>query len=560
MGLRTTSTGVAAPPRRRPTWRATRTAISLTALTSLLLACAPAAPVPAAPPSAPPSAPAAAPAPAAPAANPPAPPAANPAGPASGQITIVYESEPPTIVPKDTASNNGYFVLDNVYDHLVARDYSSGVAKLAPQLADSWSRVDDRTWRFKLHQGVKFTNGEVFNADAVVTAIADMTDPQKPGQVINEYGTLQSAARIDEFTADITTSDPDPILPERLVHFPIPAPNWLKTSDLTTLGAQAIGSGPYLLADYQKGQYLLFKANPNYWGPNKAKIAEIKMVPRNEEAVRAAMLQAGEVDLAFHIALDDAKKAPRTIIEQSQESVIVDINSEHPVMKDVRVRQAIAEAVDVQGIVNGLYPGGIAVPLTGQVVRQGTSGWNPELKMYPYNLDEAKQLMQDSGAVGTAVEYFDRVGFFPRSEELAELVANQLTQIGFKVTVRYLDAAAATEKKRATKPEQSPPDLLETSVSSPILDSSRIFDSYHVCGGRFRSGCDPEFDRRYTEAKALQGEARDKAFQGLWAYEYDKYLYLPLVGLNWAHGASTRLQWTPRIDGLELFTEMSLNP
>ena len=69
-----------------------------------------------------------------------------------------------------------------------------------------------------------------------------------------------------------------------------------------------------------------------------------------------------------------------------------------------------------------------------------------------------------------------------------------------------------------------------------------------------------EFDRKYTEAKALTGEARDKAFQGLWEYANDKYLYLTLFGLNWVHGAAPKLQWTPRIDGLVLYTEMSLTP
>ena len=87
-----------------------------------------------------------------------------------------------------------------------------------------------------------------------------------------------------------------------------------------------------------------------------------------------------------------------------------------------------------------------------------------------------------------------------------------------------------------------------------------IFDVYYVCGARNRIGCDPEFDRRYAEAKVLTGDARDKAFQGLWEYAYDKYWYMPLFGLNWAHGATAKLQWTPRIDGMVLFSEMSLNP
>ena len=141
-------------------------------------------------------------------------------------------------------------MLDNVYDHLTARDWSSGTAKLVPQLAESWTPVDPNTWRFKLRQGVKFTNGEKFNADAVVAAIDDMANPQKPGLAIGEYGTLQSAKKVDEFTADIITKVPDPILPERLVHFPIPAPNWLKNANLRATSTEAVGSGPYILAEY----------------------------------------------------------------------------------------------------------------------------------------------------------------------------------------------------------------------------------------------------------------------------------------------------------------------
>ncbi|MFN8637223.1 MAG: ABC transporter substrate-binding protein [Chloroflexota bacterium] len=244
-------------------------------IVSLGAACAPTPPAaPAQPPAAParpaepakPVAPVATTAPAA-AAQPTTAPAAQPASSASsasGKITIVFENDPDTIVPRDAYTNNGYFVLDNVYDHLVARDWSSGSAKLVPQLAESWTAVDPKTWRFKLRQGVTFTNGEKFTADAVVAAITDIANPEKPGLAIGEYGPLQSAKKIDDFTADIITRDADPILPERLVHFPIPAPNWLKNANLTVTSTEAVGSGPYILAEYVPKDHLLFKANPNY--------------------------------------------------------------------------------------------------------------------------------------------------------------------------------------------------------------------------------------------------------------------------------------------------------
>ena len=133
---------------------------------------------------------------------------------------------------------------------------------------------------------------------------------------------------------------------------------------------------------------------------------------------------------------------PRGIIEQTQELPMFRINCEHPVMKDVRVRQAIAEAIDTQGMIKSLYPAASAVQPNGQLVRQGTVGWNPNLKPYPYNPDEAKRLMQETGAVGTPVEFIDRPGLFPRAGEVGELIINQLNQIGFKATMRHLESAA----------------------------------------------------------------------------------------------------------------------
>jgi peptide/nickel transport system substrate-binding protein len=565
-------------PRWHP-WRTVRTAGALTVLSSLLLACAPAAPpasnstpAPAAPavaapakpaeasPQVAPAKPAAGAQPAASPAAAAAPVAAKPAGPASGQIVIVNEAEPDTILPKDASQPNAYFIVDNLYDHLTGLDYSSGVGKLVPELADSWTRVDDHTWRFQLHQGVTFINGETFDADAVVTAVTDLVDPQKPGRTLDNYGTLQSAKKIDDFTVDITTKDTDPILPERLARFVVPAPNWLKTSSVQTLSTQAVGSGPYILVDWQQGKYLLLKANENYWGPNKPKIAEIKVIGRSEQTVRSTMVQAGEADLAYNVTLDQAKQAPRTIIQQTQRAPSIRINWEHPVLQDVRVRQAIAEAIDTQGMIDTLYPGGVAVPLTGQVVRQGSVGWNPNLKPYPYNPDEAKRLLQEAGAVGTPVELVDRPGQWPHADEVSELIVNWLNQVGFKTTLRHLEAAAAADALHAVKPGEQRADLLPTPISNPILDSSRPFSVFYACGGRNRIGCDPEFDRRYAEARVLSGDARDQAFQSLWAYAYDKYWYVPLFGLNWAHGASAKLQWTPRIDELVLFSEMSLTP
>jgi peptide/nickel transport system substrate-binding protein len=199
------------------------------------------------------------------------------------------------------------------------------------------------------------------------------------------------------------------------------------------------------------------------------------------------------------------------------------------------------------------------VPVNGQLAREGTTGYNPGLKAYPHDPAAAKRLLQEAGAVGTQVEYVGRPSQFPRATEVSELVVNWLNEIGFKAKVRFLEGAAASEALRSVKPDQPRTDLHMTSVSNPVLDSSRAFDVYHACGGRNNIGCDTDWDRKYTEAKGLAGDARDKAFQGLWESASEMYKYVPLFGLNWAHGTSAKLQWTPRLDGLVVLTSMSLN-
>ena len=239
-----------------------------------------------------------------------------------GSMTMVIEAEPDTILLKDATTDNASFVMGNVYDQLTARDWSTGEPKIVGELAESFSQsqTDPKTWRFKLRQGLTFINGEPFTADAVVAVVDSVVDPAKPGLGIDEFGlTGGKATKIDEFTVDITTAEADAIFPGRLVRMGIPAPKWLASMPNDSSITQAVGSGPYKLAEYTKGSHFLLKANEDYWGPNKPKIAEIKIIFRNEAAVRASMLQAGEVQLATLLTPEAAKALPANVVELTGE-------------------------------------------------------------------------------------------------------------------------------------------------------------------------------------------------------------------------------------------------
>jgi peptide/nickel transport system substrate-binding protein len=560
---------------RDPWGRARRSAASLVLTTGILaVACAPAAPVSPAATAAPakPAAPAAA-----PSASPGASPAASPGAavapaPAAGavakvqpkgSITMVIESDGDTIHPKDGTTDNAMFVMGNVYDGLTARDWSTGTPKIVGKLAESFeqSTADPKTWRFKLRQGLKFINGEPVNADAVVNMVNFVTDPANPGLAIDEFGLNGAkATRIDEYTVDITTKEADAIYPSRVVRMGIPAPKWLASMPNDNSITQAVGSGPYKLVEFVKGDHFLLQANPDYWGPNKPRIAEIKIVFRNEAAVRGAMLQAGEVQLATLLTPEQAKQMPASIIELTGEAVGIKINPEHPVLKDLRVRQAINMSLDRKSMIDSLY-GDVAEPLNGMMVRKSSLGWNPNLKEYPYDPAKAKQLVQDAGAVGQSIELISRNGVVPRVDEVTELFANQVNQSGLKVTVRSLEVGQWRAANRQVKPGETRTDLLLTSASDPVLDSSRTLNNYYKCGGVNAQWCDQEWTTKFNNVLGLSGDARAKGFQELWQVAYDQNVFTPLFGLNFIHGISPKLHWgtTKRYDLIRDFTEWTLD-
>ena len=571
---RLTSRAATSPASGRLTRRAfLACCITTVGVAGLLAACAPQAPAtPAKPADSTPAKPAdsAAPKPAAPVATA-APaavvkptdaskPAAATATQAKGSITMVLETDPDTIQPKDGTTDNAMFVLGNVYDGLTGRDWSSGQPKIVPKLAESYSQQSDpRTWRFKLRPGLKFTNGEPVNADAVVHMVTYVTDKEKPGLGIDEFGLSgATATKVDDLTVDITTRTPDAIYPSRAVRMSIPAPKWLQNSPQDAAIREAVGTGPYKLVEYVRGSHFLLRVNEEYWGTPKPTIGEIKVVFRNEAVVRASMLQAGEVQLATLLTTDDARKMPAHMIELTGESVGIRINTEHPVLKDPRVRQAINLSIDRKGMIDSLY-GDVAEPLNGMMVRKTSLGWNPNLKEYPFDLPRAKQLIQEAGAVGQSIELISRNGIVPRVGEVNELVADQISQSGLKVTVKSLEVGQWRTIMRQVKEGEARSDLQLTAVSDPVLDSSRALINYFQCGGVQSTWCDQAWTEKFTQVLGMSGDARAKGFQELWATAYDQNVFIPLYGLNFIHGISPKLKWGPvRQDLIRNFAEWTL--
>ncbi len=473
---------------------------------------------------------------------------------ANGTLTVAIGAEPATMLPRDACRYETNFITDNIYERLTRRNADGSVVGW---LAESFEQTDELTWRFKLRPGISFSNGEALNADAVVETIKYYFNPDVASRCRGDYSTIASAAKVDDMTVEIKTKTVDPTIPSRLLKLYIIAPKWLTTTPDEAAATTAMGTGPYIFEEWTKGDHITLKANPNYWGEQKPTIGSVRVVARGEAAVRAAMVQAGEADVAVNISKEQAAPLPKSVTENTTEAVFVRMNVQNPVLSDVNVRKAIAETIDAGTIMEALYPG-VSTPLNGQIVRPSALGHNPDLAPYPYKPEEAKALIDAAGAAGKELKLIVRTDLIPNVSELAEAMQGMLEEAGLKVTLVPMEAAPWRDLLFANKEGQERTDLIIISASNIQFDTSRVMNFYYGTG-QFSHSDDAAFQADMDKAAVLSGDERIAAYRKLWADAYDKYWVVPLFGIDYIHGLSARTDWTPRDDGFVYFNTMTLS-
>ncbi len=473
---------------------------------------------------------------------------------ASGQITIAVPAEPESLLPRNGCSYTSQFVTDNVYERLLRREADG---TFSGWLAESYERIDELTWRFKLRQGITFTNGEPFNADSVVNGIAYYRDPAFASQCISDYISLDTAVKVDDYTVDVTTRYPDPNFAASfgILSFMLPK-DWLNDTPDTQASTTMVGTGPYMLTEWVKGSHLTLTANPNYWGEPKPTIETIRLVARDEGEVRAAMVKAGEADIAINLSPEQAEQMPKTAKELTTEAVLIRINTLHPVLSDIRVRRAIALSIDNQMLIDALFPG-ISSPLNGQIARPSARGYNPDLAPYPYDPAEARRLVTEAGATGTELEFYLRSDLMPGVGELGEAVQAMVEESGLKIKLVMVEAAPWRELLNARNEGQARTDLFISSASNQTFDSSRLINGYFGNGSMSHAD-NADFAARSAVVAGLDGEERAAGYRALWQEIYDNVWVIPLFGLDYVHGLSKRVNWAPRDDSFIYWNTVTL--
>lgn len=385
-------------------------------------------------------------------------------------------------------------------DPLMRMNYETN--ELEPALAVSWERIDDTTLEVKLREGVTFQNGEPLNADAVKYSFERALNPDLALSVISRVRNITDVEVVDDYTVRFTTDAPDPILDQRLTVVNIVPPDYIEEVGEEEFAISPIGTGAFRLVEHIPQQEMIFEAWPDSWRRAPA-LQRLIIRPIPDDAARLSALRAGDIDLAYGVPPDQigaTQDAGFEIVSAVKGYVfavrITYVDCDCP-FEDVRVRQALQYAIDKQAIAEQLF-GGFTEPAPGQHLLPFAFGYNPDVEMYPYDPDKARDLLTEAGypdGFDTVFQTTDGRGLLDK--EVSEAVVGYLNDAGIRAKMEIIDSAQYVESFHNA--ELRSPLQLGWWLYIP-LDAEFVL-TWFQCSEPRKFHCDPAFDEVYNASR-----------------------------------------------------------
>ncbi len=377
---------------------------------------------------------------------------------ASGKsLRYATQDEPQTLDPHSANMSVTNRLLSNVYEGLVGRDKDF---KLVPWLATSWTQPDALIWRFKLRAGVKFHDGSPFVADDVVFSVERAQHPLS--QLKAAVQGVERARRIDDLTVEFIMKEPNPVLLNHLTYLRIMNRTWAikhraqtpqnyKDNEDTYAARHTNGTGPFEVKERQPDVRTVLVENKHWWNrtsPERGNVTEVTLLPISSRPTRLAALITGEVQFVNDPPTQDVPRLradPKIKVIEGQENRIQylafdmqrdellysDVKGKNP-WKDIRVRQAVAHAIDVEAIRSKVMRG-MSEP-AGTIMTKFDQGYSADAdKRLPLDQARAKRLLAEAGYPNGFSVTLDCSGTQPASD-ICPAVATMLSQIGIRVT------------------------------------------------------------------------------------------------------------------------------
>lgn len=453
-----------------------------------------------------------------------------------GEVLVAaIGGEPDQLDPQKTTSYFAFEVLENVFDTLVEPDEN---LEMQPALAESWEVSDDQlTWTFTLRDDVTFHDGSEFTSADVVYSYNRIIDEELSNAW--KFSAVTDVAAPDDDTVVITVAQPTPNLLSSLGGFKgmaIVHEENAESGDITTA---PIGTGPFAVSDYISGDRITLTANPDYWG-GAPELGGVEYRFISEPATALAALRSGEVQWTDvvppqqveELESDDALELGVT---PSSDYWYLALNQAREPWNDVRVRQAIAYAIDRDAIVQAVSYGTAEL---NQLAIPEASAWYTSYDTYSTDLGAAQALLDEAGYTGGTLDLL-ATSDYPETVTAAQIIAANLEPLGIEVSIRQPDFSTWLDEQNSGNF-----DMLMMGWLGNIDPDDFYYSQHHSSGASNAQGyANPEVDELLDAARIeTDAEARKDLYAKAATIIADDasyiYLYNPSVIQAWSPSLS----------------------
>jgi peptide/nickel transport system substrate-binding protein len=499
-------------------------------------------------------------------------------------IVIVLNQEPDLPDP---------WLSTTLYPNQIIQNIAQPFAFFGPDFTDTptagftrFEQLSPTTWRLYLQEGVKFHNGEDWNAEAArwtIDTLGGSVEFQPFSQVRESHAEV-----VDEFTVDFVCGTACPVLPRFAQYHIFLAPGQYQntTQEERDESGQVVGWGPYEWVEWNRGENIKLKAYEGYTEPQPAEfmtqaptIENVTYLWRSEEQVRSAMVQAGEADLIWAVAIDQAdtinnSQNGKTVTVVSGE--VYTLNTDtiwHPELRKLEVRQALTHAIDCEALALAMF-GPDSRCSSGANGIPGTLGVNEEnwKPIYQYDPARARELLLEADYdPGNVIDYWTREGRFAKDVEVAESLKSFWDDVGINVEINVVDnsvwndrhltgpaaaydaaiksgatpeeAAAAVHASTPPEPCFCSPGLINFAPGGEYFDFGRQINFYMSCAANRSKNCQADWHDLGTRAQAASGEERRLLLEEAYGVFTENLLQIPLMEIVSVWGVDKDLEF-----------------
>jgi peptide/nickel transport system substrate-binding protein len=470
-------------------------------------------------------------------------------GPAA--IRISYSGALDTLDP--VVNNVQHQLFLAIFDALTE---TRADGSLGPRLAVSWQSNPDATvWSFALRPDARFQDGAPVTANDVAftfnTIATTPTSLNKP-----HLSAMVSVEAVDAHTVRFTLNRPFASWPRQVALLPI-----VPQASYRRLGPQAfserpVGSGPYRVIGFRRGEWLKLAANPAYWG-GAPDFPQVEYIHVADDLARYNGLLSGSLDV-IDLVPQQVRLARRqpdisVVTTQGNQGIYLGFNTQTPVLANIALRHAMDLAIDRAAICRYLMQG-LAQPI-GQLVAPATFGYDPAIRASPYDPVRAKRLVERSGYAGQPIilQYSTGGGAVPLSGQLGQAIGGYLSAVGLNIDMRGVDEATLASDWQLKRMRG----IFLFSYHPSTMDASLV--TGRLVGFKSLSYFDdPAISHLDAAQEAEQDDRRRRAtFTQIWRINQQKAYYLPLLSNDYSYAYRRSLvEFEPRADGYVIAQEL----